>query len=210
MGRNKSLTKLYLISPADIEVNEFSKTLEKVLETGLVSCFQLRLKDIKDDTLIFIAKILLLICKKYNVPFILNDRLDLAKKVNADGVHLGENDGSISEAREMLGANAVIGASCYNSKHLAMEAAEKGADYVAFGAFYETKTKKPKSKAEISTIKDWIYISNIPCVAIGGITQLNCTELVEVGVDFIAVIGCIWNHINTPEIAIKEFNNILN
>lgn len=210
MGRNKSLTKLYLISPVDIEVNEFSKTLEKVLETGLVSCFQLRLKDIKDDTLISIAKILLLICKKYNVPFILNDRLDLAKKINADGVHLGENDGSISEAREMLGANAVIGASCYNSKHLAMEAAEKGADYVAFGAFYETKTKKPKSKAEISTIKDWIYISNIPCVAIGGITQLNCTELVEVGVDFIAVIGCIWNHINTPEIAIKEFNNILN
>ena len=129
--------------------------------------------------------------------------------MNADGVHLGESDGSILEARKLLGTKAIIGASCYNSKHLAMEAAEKGADYVAFGAFFETTTKQPKSKAELSTVEDWVYISQIPCVAIGGINALNCHGLVNAGVDFIAVIGCIWNNKEQPEIAIKQFENIL-
>jgi len=209
MSKNKSLTKLYLISPSEIIVNEFEKSLELVLKTGLVSCFQLRLKNIEDDFIISASKKLIPICKKYNVPFILNDRLDLANKMNADGVHLGESDGSILEARKLLGTKAIIGASCYNSKHLAMEAAEKGADYVAFGAFFETTTKQPKYKAELSTVEDWVYISQIPCVAIGGINALNCHGLVNAGVDFIAVIGCIWNNKEQPEIAIKQFENIL-
>ena len=209
MSKNKSLTKLYLISPSEIIVNEFEKSLELVLKTGLVSCFQLRLKNIEDDFIISASTKLMPICKKYNVPFILNDRLDLANKINADGVHLGETDGSILEARKLLGTKAIIGASCYNSKHLAMEAAEKGADYVAFGAFFETTTKQPKSKAELSTVEDWVYISQIPCVAIGGINALNCHGLVNAGVDFIAVIGCIWNNEEQPEIAIKQFENIL-
>ena len=209
MSKNKSLTKLYLISPSEIIVNEFEKSLELVLKTGLVSCFQLRLKNIEDDFIISASKKLIPICNKYNVPFILNDRLDLANKMNADGVHLGESDGSILEARKLLGTKAIIGASCYNSKHLAMEAAEKGADYVAFGAFFETTTKQPKSKAELSTVEDWVYISQIPCVAIGGINALNCHGLVNAGVDFIAVIGCIWNNNEQPEIAIKQFENIL-
>ena len=209
MDNKKLLTKLYLISPDHIKVNEFPKVLEEVLKTGLVSCFQLRLKSTEDNYIISASKQLIPICKKYNVPFILNDRLDLAYEVKADGVHLGEDDGSILEARKLLGTQAIIGASCYNSKHLAMEAGENGADYVAFGAFFETKTKKPKTKAEITTVKDWIYISNIPCVAIGGINSKNCKELVKVGVDFIAVIGCIWNNKEQPEIAIKKFENIL-
>jgi thiamine-phosphate pyrophosphorylase len=209
MGKNISLTKLYLISPPIIKVNEFTKILTAVLKTGLVSCFQLRLKNIEDNFIISVAKDLIPICRQYNVPFILNDRLDLANEVNADGVHLGENDGSVIEARKLLGPKAIIGASCYNSKHLAMEAAESGADYVAFGAFFDTKTKIPKTKAEISTVKDWVYISNIPCVAIGGINSLNCKELVTVGVDFLAVIDCIWNNKVQPEIAIKKFKNIL-
>ena len=209
MSKIKSLTKLYLISPSEIIVNEFEKSLELVLKTGLVSCFQLRLKNIEDDFIISTSKKLIPICKKYNVPFILNDRLDLANKMNADGVHLGESDGSILEARKLLGTKAIIGASCYNSKHLAMEAAEKGADYVAFGAFFETTTKQPKSKAELSIVEDWVYISQIPCVAIGGINALNCHGLVNAGVDFIAVIGCIWNNKEQPEIAIKQFENIL-
>ena len=209
MSKNKSLTKLYLISPSEIIVNEFEKSLELVLKTGLVSCFQLRLKNIEDDFIISASTKLMPICKKYNVPFILNDRLDLANKINADGVHLGETDGSILEARKLLGTKAIIGASCYNSKHLAMEAAEKGADYVAFGAFFETTTKQPKTKAELSIVEDWVYISQIPCVAIGGINALNCHGLVNAGVDFIAVIGCIWNNKEQPEIAIKQFENIL-
>lgn len=209
MTNNKLLTKLYLISPADIIVNEFKKSLELVLKTGLVSCFQLRLKNVKDNFIISASQTLLPLCKKYNVTFILNDRPDLANEVGADGVHLGGNDGSVLEARKLLGPNAIIGASCYNSKHLAMEAAEKGADYVAFGAFFDTKTKIAKSKAEISTVVDWVYISNIPCVAIGGINSLNCQELVKGGVDFIAVIGCIWSHKEKPEIAIKQFEDIL-
>ena len=144
MNNKKLLTKLYLISPDHIKVNEFSKVLESVLKTGLVSCFQLRLKSTEDNYIISASKQLIPICKKYKVPFILNDRLDLAYEVKADGVHLGEDDGSILEARKLLGTQAIIGASCYNSKHLAMEAGENGADYVAFGAFFETKTKIPK------------------------------------------------------------------
>ena len=207
--KNKSLTKLYLISPANININEFTEDLEKVLKTGLVSCFQLRLKNIEDDVIVSASSKIIPVCKKYNVPFILNDRIDLAYKVGAEGVHLGEDDGNIVEARKLLGPKAIIGASCYNSKHLAMEAAESGANYVAFGAFFDTKTKTPKSKAEIDTIKDWIYISNIPCVAIGGINSSNCVDLVREGVDFLAVIGSVWDNEDTPEVSVKYFENIL-
>jgi|TARA_B110000444_G_scaffold192155_1_gene181994 thiamine-phosphate pyrophosphorylase len=203
------LTKLYLISPSCLNINEFAILLEEVLSTGLVTCFQLRLKNIKDQEIINISKVLKPICKKNDVSFILNDRLDLANIVGADGVHLGEGDGSILDARKLLGPKAIIGVSCYNSKHLAMEAAEKGADYVAFGAFFETKTKKAKTKAKISIIEDWVFISDVPCVAIGGINPSNCHELVEAGADFIAVVGSIWNNSDSPINAIKNFKSII-
>ena len=203
------MTKLYLISPSCLNINEFAILLEKVLSTGLATCFQLRLKNIKDQEIINISKVLKPICKKNDVSFILNDRLDLANIVGADGVHLGEGDGSILDARKLLGPKAIIGVSCYNSKHLAMEAAEKGADYVAFGAFFETKTKKAKTKAEISIIEDWVFISDVPCVAIGGINPSNCHELVEAGADFIAVVGSIWNNSDSPRNAIKNFKSII-
>ena len=206
---NKFLTKLYLISPPNININEFIFSLDDVLNTGLVSCFQLRLKNVKDEDIIESAKALKPICNKYHVPFILNDRLDLVNKVEADGVHLGEDDDSILEARKLLGPKAIIGASCYNSKHLAMEAAEEGADYVAFGAFFATITKDPKTKADINIIKDWTLISNIPCVAIGGINSSNCKELVDAGVDFIAVVGSIWNKNDDPKSAINKFKSII-
>ena len=209
MTDNKFLTKLYLISPPNINVNEFIFSLDDVLNTGLVSCFQLRLKNVKDEDIIESAKALKPICNKYHVPFILNDRLDLVNKVEADGVHLGEDDDSILEARKLLGPKAIIGASCYNSKHLAMEAAEEGADYVAFGAFFATITKDPKTKADINIIKDWTLISNIPCVAIGGINSSNCKELVDAGVDFIAVVGSIWNKNDDPKSAINKFKSII-
>ena len=209
MSDNKFLTKLYLISPPNININEFIFSLDNVLNTGLVSCFQLRLKNVKDEDIIESAKALKPICNKYHVPFILNDRLDLVNKVEADGVHLGEDDGSILEARKLLGPKAIIGASCYNSKHLAMEAAEEGADYVAFGAFFDTITKDPKTKADMNIIKDWTLISNIPCVAIGGINSSNCKELVDVGVDFIAVVGSIWNKNDDPKSAVNKFKSII-
>ena len=209
MSDNKFLTKLYLISPPNINVNEFIFSLDDVLNTGLVSCFQLRLKNVKDEDIIESSKALKPICNKYHVPFILNDRLDLVNKVEADGVHLGEDDDSILEARKLLGPKAIIGASCYNSKHLAMEAAEEGADYVAFGAFFATITKDPKTKADINIIKDWTLISNIPCVAIGGINSSNCKELVDAGVDFIAVVGSIWNKNDDPKSAINKFKSII-
>ena len=209
MSDKKVLTKLYLISPPNINVNEFIFSLDDVLNTGLVSCFQLRLKNVKDEDIIESSKALKPICNKYNVPFILNDRLDLVNKVEADGVHLGEGDGSILEARKLLGPKAIIGASCYNSKHLAMEAAEEGADYVAFGAFFDTITKDPKTKADINIIKDWTLISNIPCVAIGGINSSNCKELVDAGADFIAVVGSIWNKNDDPKSAVNKFKSII-
>ena len=209
MSDNKFLTKLYLISPPNINVNEFIFSLDDVLNTGLVSCFQLRLKNVKDEDIIESSKALKPICNKYHVPFILNDRLDLVNKVEADGVHLGEDDGSILEARKLLGPKAIIGASCYNSKHLAMKAAEEGADYVAFGAFFATITKDPKTKADINIIKDWTLISNIPCVAIGGINSSNCKELVDAGADFIAVVGSIWNKNDDPKSAVNKFKSII-
>ena len=203
------MTKLYIISPTNININEYASSLEEVLETGLVACFQLRLKNLNDQELINISKVLKPICNKFDVPFILNDRLDLVNKIGADGVHLGEDDSSILDARKLLGSKAIIGASCYNSKHLAMQAAEQGANYVAFGAFFETKTKKAKTKAVVSLIEDWVLISDIPCVAIGGINSKNCHELIKAGVDFIAVVGAIWNNIDSPRKAILNFKNII-
>ena len=203
------MTKLYIISPANININEYASSLEEVLETGLVACFQLRLKNLNDQELINISKVLKPICNKFDVPFILNDRLDLVNKIGADGVHLGEDDSSILDARKLLGSKAIIGASCYNSKHLAMQATEQGANYVAFGAFFETKTKKAKTKAVMSLIEDWVLISDIPCVAIGGINSKNCHELIKAGVDFIAVVGAIWNNIDSPRKAILNFKNII-
>jgi len=209
MLSNKSSTKLYLITPSKININKFSVSLDEVLKTSLVSCLQLRLKDVKDKDIIEAARILKPICSNYNVPFILNDRLDLVRELETDGVHLGQEDASISEARKLLGPNAIIGASCYNSKHQAMEAAEAGANYVAFGAFFDTKTKNPKTRAKINTIKDWVFISDVPCVAIGGINPSNCIELVSAGVDFLAVIGCIWNSNEDPKSAINKFKKII-
>ena len=202
-------TQLYLISPPQVDPITFCFLLEEVLKSGVISCFQLRLKDNDDKTIINLSNKILPICKKYNIPFILNDRVDLVKICNADGVHLGEEDGSIKKARKLLGSNSIIGASCYNSKHLAMEAAENGANYVAFGAFFKTNTKVSKASAHIEIIKDWLFISNIPCVAIGGITPLNCKELIEVGVDHMAVISSIWESKKSPIEAVKDFKNLL-
>ena len=207
---SKDLSKIYLITPPKIDEEVFFSSLEKVLNSKIVSCLQVRLKNIDDKKIIEICKIIRPICERHRIPLILNDRLDLVKSCNADGVHLGQEDKSVKDAREFLGSNFIIGASCYNSKHLAMEAADNGANYVAFGAFFESKTKAPKTRVEIKIIEDWNFISNIPCVAIGGISPINCKELVKAGADHLAVIGSIWNSNKTPEKAIMDFEKILN
>ena len=149
------------------------------------------------------------ICAAHDVAFIVNDSIALAKRLKADGVHLGQGDGDVREARRGLGADAQIGVTCHNSRHLAMEAAEAGADYVAFGAFFPTTTKEVQHVAEIDTLQKWSLVTEVPCVAIGGITPENAKPLIEAGADFLAVSSAVWNHPDGPAAAVKAFNALL-
>ena len=201
---------LYLITPPIIELSEFKEQLVQALTPGLVEVVQLRLKGVDDQHVIDVGKTLRPICHHFDTTFIVNDRPDLAIKIGADGVHLGEEDSNVKNARTILGSSAIIGVSCYNSKHKAMLASEEGANYVAFGAVYHTKTKIPKYRARIDIIEDWSYISNVACVAIGGITANNCSNIVNAGADYIAVISAIWNDKEGPMKAVMKFTKFLN
>ena len=167
--------------------------------------FQLRLKDTENSEILNAAENLLPLCRAKNIKFIINDSVSLAQESNADGVHLGSDDGNIAEAREILGAEAIIGASCYNSLELAKSAEKDGASYVGFGAFYATTTKTPKAQAELETLKKWKAASKLPCSAIGGITPQNAAPIIAAGADYICAISYIWNHPVSPEKAIAEF-----
>lgn len=189
-------TQLYLISPLDVG-GEFPARLTRALEAGegLVTAFQFRVKDLDQHEAARLAQPLQEICAEHEVAFIVNDSIPLAKRLKADGVHLGQDDGDPKEAREELGREAQIGVTCHASLHLAMEAGEAGADYVAFGAFFDSTTKD-KGDAERPTtemIERWVKLFEIPLVAIGGITPDNCAPLVEAGADFLAVSGAVWN-----------------
>ncbi len=173
-----------------------------------VASLQLRLKDVSDDEVLRTGERLMRIAQARDVAFILNDRPDLAKKLGADGVHVGQEDAPYAEARALLGPDKIIGVTCHNSRHLAMDAVEAGADYVAFGAFYPTTTKDAKTKAEPEILTWWQDIMEAPCVAIGGITVSNALPLVEAGADFLAVASGIWDHEQGPEAAVKRFNEI--
>ena len=186
--------QIYLISPPVIEANAFASMLDQALSTKKVAAFQLRLKDIPDEDILHACSILMPISHRYGVPFILNDRADLAHQAGADGVHVGEEDYACRKARTLIGPNKTIGVSCYNSIDRAMEAGEHGADYVSFGAFYPTTTKVPKATATIDLLSKWTEMSTLPCTAIGGITDNNCHALAKAGADFIAVISYVWNH----------------
>ncbi|MFA7441479.1 MAG: thiamine phosphate synthase [Sphingomonadaceae bacterium] len=186
--------QLYLISPAAFDPDAHASALEKVLAAGgPVAAYQLRLKNASDAEVLTAAMRLLPVCRAHDVAFILNDRMDLAKACGADGVHLGQEDGSPRDARALLGRDAQIGVTCHGSRHLAMAAGEAGADYVAFGAFFPTDTKKVEHHADPEILRWWTTLSPIPCVAIGGITVENCPPLVAAGADFLAVSAAIWN-----------------
>lgn len=183
--------QLYLISPLDV-TGSFPERLTRALEAAPVAAFQLRLKDIDQHEIARLAEPLQRICADRDVAFIVNDSISLAKRIGADGVHLGQGDGDPVEARKILGRGAQIGVTCHDSRHLAMEAGEAGADYVAFGAFFPTVTKAVEHQAAPDLLSWWQSLFELPCVAIGGITTENCAPLVRAGADFLAVSGAVW------------------
>ena len=201
-----TICQLYLITPPRLDdVAAFSRALEAAFAGGPVAALQLRLKGASDDAVIAAGRALLPLCTVRDCALIINDRADLAKAIGADGVHLGQGDGDVRSARQLLGANAQIGVTCHNSRHLAMEAGEAGADYVAFGAFYPTATKEPPDMAEPEILRWWSQLMEIPCVAIGGITADNAKPLAEAGADFLAVSAGVWQYSQGPEAAVAAF-----
>ncbi|CDO37676.1 MULTISPECIES: thiamine phosphate synthase [Novosphingobium] len=199
-------TLLYLISPLKVD-GDFPERLARALDAGPVAAFQFRVKDIDQHEAARLAEPLQAICAERDVAFIVNDSISLAKRLGADGVHLGQEDGTVEEARKALGRDAQIGVTCHDSRHLAMEAGDAGADYVAFGAYFPTTTKDVKHKAGLDLLEWWQRIFEIPCVAIGGITPENCGSLVAAGADFLAVSGAVWN--GDEVAAVKAFNEAI-
>ncbi|MFL6850039.1 MAG: thiamine phosphate synthase [Sphingomicrobium sp.] len=194
---------LYLISPQDVG-GVFPERLKAALDAGLATAFQLRVKDTPDDQLARLAEPLQRICADAGVAFIDNDSRSFAKRIGADGVHLGQSDGDVRDARALLGPSAQIGKTCHDSRHLAMDAGEAGADYVAFGALYPTTTKPSDYRPEPSILTWWSTLFEIPCVAIGGITPANARPLVEAGADFLAVCQAVWGK-EDPAAAVQAF-----
>ena len=183
---------IYLISPNKI-TKQFYPNLNKVLEIGRVSFFQLRLKKYSFEQKISIGKKIKKICKKNNVKFLINDDPFLAKKINADGCHLGQKDTSIIKARKIIG-NKIIGVTCHNSIRLAKSAIKNKASYIAFGAFFTTKTKKVKHRATIKILNKAKKITKTPIVAIGGINSYNYKNLLLNNANFLAISSYIWNN----------------
>lgn len=198
--------QLYLISPLDVS-GKFPDRLARALDAGPVAAFQFRVKGFEEHDAARLAEPLLTICADRDVAFIVNDSIGLAKRLGADGVHLGQSDGTVAEARERLGKDAQIGVTCHDSRHLAMEAGETGADYVAFGAFFPTTTKQTDFIATPDLLEWWQGLMEIPCVAIGGITPQNCAPLVTAGADFLAVSHAVWG--GDEVAAVQAFRQVL-
>jgi thiamine-phosphate pyrophosphorylase len=198
--------RLYLITPPKLEPDAFAGELERAFGGGDVASLQLRLKDVSDDEIRRAVGRLMPIAQRSGAAFILNDRPDLARELGCDGVHIGQDDATYAEARGAVGPAAVVGVTCHDSRHLAMEAAEAGADYVAFGAFYPTATKETKARAEPDIVRWWSDLMVVPCIAIGGITTDNAGPLIEAGADFLAVSSGVWSYADGPGAAVKAFN----
>lgn len=200
--------QLYLISPLDVS-GDFPDRLTEALEAGPVAAFQFRVKGLDQHEAARLAEPLQAICAAHDVAFVVNDDVALAKRLDADGVHLGQGDGDPREARRELGPTVQIGVTCHASRHFAMEAGEAGADYVAFGAFFPTTTKAVEHYAEPEILEWWQGMFELPCVAIGGITAENAKILIDAGADFLAVSGAVWNDPEGPAAAVKRFEKLL-
>lgn len=202
--------RLYLITPPAVpDLTAFAGQLAQALESGDVAALQIRLKDVPDAEVRRAVEVLAPLAQARDVAVILNDRADLAKVTGCDGVHLGQQDGSVAEARRLLGPDAMIGVTCHDSRHLAMEAAEAGADYVAFGAFYPTATKAVEHTASPDVLTIWQETMEIPCVAIGGLNATNAGAMAAAGADFVAVSGAVWSHPDGPAEAVRALNAAL-
>lgn len=200
---------LYIISPQSFILDDFQAQLRQALAADKVDVFQLRLKDVPDAQIIAACKALIPICHEYDTQFILNDNVHLVNDVGADGVHIGIEDMSVKDARIKLKPDKIIGVSCYDDTERAMDSAESGADYVAFGAFYDTQTKVPRGRPQPDILKWWTTNSVVPCVAIGGIKPHNCLVLAKAGADFIAVVSGIWEDSEGPGAAVSKFKKNL-
>ena len=207
-GKRRPPCQLYLISPPQIDAT-FVDSLRAAFDGGPVAAFQLRLKGLDEHAIARLADPLQRLCAERDVAFIVNDSIALAKRLGADGVHLGQGDGDPREARQVLGTAAQIGVTCHDSRHLAMEAGEAGADYIAFGAFYHTATKETTHRPDPSILSWWVTLFEIPCVAIGGITAENAAPLVKAGADFIAVSSAVWAHPQGPGAGVAAFSAVL-
>ena len=199
--------RLYLITPPRLDdLARFGHVLAQALDAGDVAALQIRLKDAPDDIVAAAVDALAPIAHARDVAVILNDRPDLAAKLDCDGVHIGQQDGTIAEARRLMGKARMVGVPCHDSRHLAMEAAEAGADYVAFGAFFPTETKEAPTRADPEVLSIWQESMEIPCVAIGGIKAENARGLAAAGADFLAVSAGVWSHGDGPAAAVKALN----
>lgn len=201
--------QLYLITPSAFDLGEFADAFRAALDGGPVACVQLRLKDCPDDDIRRATEALMPLAHARDTAFLINDRPDLARDMGCDGVHVGQTDTPYAEARRVVGDDGIVGVTCHNSRHLAMVAAESGADYVAFGAFFPTSTKDVEHHADPSLLSWWSDIFEVPSVAIGGITVDNCAILIEAGADFLAVSGGVWNYPAGPAASVQEFSRLL-
>jgi len=201
-----SACRLYLVTPSHFDPEAFAKSLAEALDAGNVACVQLRMKDADDDAIRKAAKILIPVCRTRDIAFLINDRPDLAVETDADGVHVGQQDADARKARQIVGEDRTVGVTCHDSRHLAMVAAEQGADYVAFGAAFPTQTKDTLFRAEPELFQWWSDLIELPCVAIGGITAANCAPIVKAGADFLAICSAVWEHPEGPGAAVLELN----
>ncbi len=209
----RNACRLYLITPANLDDNAlpvFIDALTEALSAGDVACLQIRLKNpdntpVPNDAIRRVTEALLPVAHGHDVAVIMNDRPDLAAELGCGGVHVGQEDAPYEDTRRVVGGDAIVGVTCHDSRHLAITAAEAGADYVAFGAFYPTTTKLPKASARPGLLDWWSDLMEVPCVAIGGITVENCTPLVAAGADFLAVSAGVWHHPQGPGTAVAEF-----
>ena len=201
--------RLYLITPELHDPTDFAVPLSQALDAGDVGCVQLRLKGQTQEEIIHAIDILRPIVQERDVAFLVNDYPELAAQTGCDGVHVGQDDAPYAEARRIVGDGAIVGVTCLNSRDLAMTAADQGADYVAFGAFYPTTTKASKGHPSPQILDDWSLFTTVPCVAIGGITPSNCAPMVRSGADFLAVVSAVWDHPTGPGEAVKAFHEAI-
>jgi len=199
--------RLYLITPPRLDdLAAFGRAMSEALAGGDVGAIQLRLKGVVDDEIEAAVRALRPVIGPRDIPLILNDSPDLAARFDCDGVHVGQEDATYANARRAVGPNRIVGVTCHDSRHLAMEASEAGADYVAFGAFFPTTTKEARTRADPEILEIWQEIMVTPCVAIGGITPANCRPLVTAGADFIAASSGVWSYPEGPGAAVAAFN----